>query len=88
LSIKDIKSDLREIRNLNKRKIVNELTERYERLFGGLPPLSGKVMYECYIRGKSFEECGRLIYYCERSIHRIVKQSIEQLARIARNQEG
>lgn len=82
MSIVDIKRELREMRNLNRRNIINELTPKYRALFAQLPPLEEKVMCECYIKGKSYGLCGRKISYCERQVKRIVHRSIEQIKEI------
>ena len=72
MSIVEIKSELRQMRNLNRRSIANELTSKYKALFAQLPPLEEKVMCECYINGKSYSACGYKISYCERQVKRIV----------------
>lgn len=79
MSIAEIKSELRQMRNLNRRGIVNELTQKYKALFAQLPPLEEKVMCECYIKGKSYGSCGYKISYCERQVKRIVYRSIDQI---------
>lgn len=75
----DIKAELREMRNLNRRKIANDLTNKYSSLFEKLSPLEKEVMTECYINGRSYGSCGHKIAYCERQVFRIVKQSIEKI---------
>lgn len=77
MSIVEIKCELRDMRNLNRRGIANKLSEKYKALFAQLPPLEEKVMFECYINGKSYSSCGYKISYCERQIKRIVHRSIE-----------
>ena len=52
-NIKEIKNELREIRNLNKRGITNEKSQKYKQLFSLLPALEAEVMTECDINGKS-----------------------------------
>ena len=79
MSIVEIKSELRQMRNLNRRSIANELTSKYKALFAQLPPLEEKVMCECYINGKSYSSCGYKISYCERQVKRIVHRGIEQI---------
>lgn len=79
MDIEEIKNELRELRKLNRRCINNNLTEKYKALFKNLPPLEEKVMYECYIGGKSYSSCGYKISYCERQIKRIVHKSIKLL---------
>ena len=76
----DVKVELRELRNLNRRKIENSLTKKYVELFGKLSPLEQEVMTECYINGKSYGSCGHKIAYCERQVYRIVRRSMEKLA--------
>ena len=65
MSIDKIKNELRQMRNLNRRRVTNELTSKYRSLFAQLPPLEEKVMCECYINGKSYSSCGYKISYCE-----------------------
>lgn len=79
MGIKDIKLELKEIRNLNKRCIANELTVKYKKLFLELNPLECKVMTECYINGKSYRDCGIKVYYSERQIKRIVHNCIGKI---------
>jgi len=75
----DVKAELRKMRNLNRRKIENDLTSKYASLFEQLSPLEQEVMAECYIKGKSYGSCGHKIAYCERQVYRIVKRSIDKL---------
>ena len=82
----DVKLELKEMRNLHRRGIVNSLTSKYKSIFTQLPPLEEKVMFECYIAGKSFLSCGVKIGYCERQIRRIVKKSFELIENILREQ--
>lgn len=79
MSLEKIKEDLRIIRNLNRRGLCNELTEQYKELFSQLPPLEQSVMIECYVKGKSYSDCGCKIAYCERQVFRIVHNSIKLL---------
>jgi DNA-directed RNA polymerase specialized sigma24 family protein len=81
---KEVYSELREVRRLNRRNINDELVERYVALFERLSPLQRVVMTECYVRGASYEACGRKIYYCERQVKRIIKQCIERLLNLQR----
>lgn len=83
MSVKEIKSELREMRNLNRRGITNDLVTKYKALFSKLSPLEEKVMRECYINGRSFCSCGIRISYCERQVRRIVHKSIEKLNKIS-----
>ena len=80
MSIETIKKELKSIRNLNRRGITNETTQKYERLFEQLPELERRVMIECYIHGKSYALCGHKFAYCERQIYRLVERSIELLS--------
>ena len=86
-NIKEIKNELREIRNLNKRGIINEKSQKYKQLFSLLPALEAEVMTECYINGKSYSVCGRKVAYCERQVKRIVHRSIERLSDITNGRE-
>ena len=86
MSIEEVKHELRQMRNLNRRYITNNLTSKYKSLFAQLPPLEERVMCECYINGRSYSSCGYKISYCERQVKRIVHRSIEQLGVII-NQE-
>lgn len=84
--MRDFRQELKEMRNLHRRGIVNTLTSKYKYIFSQLPPLEEKVMFECYIAGKSFLSCGVKIGYCERQIRRIVKKSFELIENILREQ--
>lgn len=77
MSIVEIKKELKELRNLNKRHIANNLIEKYKLLFSQLPPVEEKVMTECYLNGKSYLDCSYLLNYCERQVYRIVCRSIK-----------
>ena len=71
-----IKEELKELRRLARRGIDAGLVEKYKIIFKKLPPLECKVMNECYLNGKSYLVCGRLVSYSERQIKRIVCNSI------------
>lgn len=79
MSKKEIIIELKQMRNLNRRSITNELTSKYDILFSKLNPLEERVMRECYIEGKSYAICGNGIGYCERQIKRIVHRSIDKI---------
>ncbi|MBR2377457.1 MAG: hypothetical protein IKA85_06810 [Clostridia bacterium] len=79
MSIKEIKSELKEIRNLNKHCISSQLTTKYIELFKRLKPLESTIMTECYINGKSYRACGLKVYYSERQVKRIVHTCIFKL---------
>lgn len=81
MSIIKVKEELKEMRKLNRRGIINSLTEKYKLLFQQLPPLEQQVMNECYLQGKSYLACGRRVSYCERQVKRIIKRSIEQIGK-------
>ena len=83
----DVKAELREMRNLNRRKISNDLTIKYTSLFEELSPLEQEVMTECYIKGKSYGTCGHRIAYCERQVYRIVRRSIEKIEILCKERE-
>ena len=80
----DIKKELREMRNLNRRRISNNLTEKYRELFKKLPPMEEEIMIEYYINGKSYKVCGIKLCYCERQIKRIVSKAIEEIYKESR----
>ena len=84
MNTETIKKELREIRNLNKRGISNETTQKYQMMFSKLPDLEQRVMVECYINGKSYALCGHKFAYCERQIYRLVGRSIELLVAISK----
>ena len=87
MGIVDIKNELREMRNLNRRYITNDLSIKYRDIFSKLPPLEEKVMIECYINGKSYCACGSKIAYCERQVKRIVQRSIKAINDIIKERE-
>lgn len=87
MGIAEIKNELREMRNLNRRYITNDLSTKYRDIFAKLPPLEEKVMIECYINGKSYRVCGSKISYCERQVKRIVQRSIRAINDIIKERE-
>ena len=79
LSLVEIRNELREVRKLNSRGIKSNLITKYKILFAQLTPLEEIVMTNCFLLGKSYAACGRLISYCERQVKRIAHRSIEKL---------
>ncbi len=86
-TLEKVKSDLQEIRNLNKRNIYNTKSKEYNKLFKKLPILESIVMTDCYINGTSQKNCGLKMSYCERQIRRIVQKSISLIAEILDKRE-
>lgn len=79
----EIRQELRQLRNLNRRGLITGLEAKYVKLFQEeLTPLEREVMTQCYIAGRSYRSCGRKIGYCERQIYRIVARSIYRLENI------
>lgn len=83
----EVENELREMRNLNKRYIPNELSKKYRDIFTELPPLHQKVMKEYYINCRSYHACGQRVYYCERQIRRIIDKSKEKIREIMEERE-
>lgn len=86
-TLEKVKSDLQEIRNLNKRNIYNTKSKEYNKLFKKLPILESKVMIDCYINGTSQKNCGLKMSYCERQIRRIVQKSISLIVKMLDKRE-
>ena len=86
-TLEKVKSDLQEIRNLNKRNIYNTKSKEYSKLFKKLPTLESKVMIDCYINGTSQKSCGLEMSYCERQIRRIVQKSISLIVKMLDKRE-
>lgn len=86
-TLEKVKSDLQEIRNLNKRNIHNAKSKEYNKLFKKLPILESKVMIDCYINGTSQKNCGLKMSYCERQIRRIVQKSISLIVKVLDKRE-
>ena len=87
LRLRDLKNELKELRNLNRRCVSNKLNSKYKKLFAQLPPLEEKVMNFCFVSGDSYRTCGYKLSYCERQVKRIVSKSIELINQII-NKEG
>lgn len=72
-------NELKQMRVLSRRGIVNNLTAKYSIIFAQLPPLECIAMNEYYIKGKSYIECGDRLGYSERQVRRFISKGLIML---------